>query len=545
MNLSNLKIKPLLLSLILFHAAIAIISWFVFYLSAKNPELIYHSLKSYFIPVDISSKLAKVSWARLLENPYWHISFKELKINMFLKVFQELSHCLIILVDLVFLYLIFNPKRSKTNSLNSLSFKEIFIFATAFSIIGVFNIPNDSSDIYGYIARGAQQVFYLDNPYQSLTANIHDWQNNIYLGNMLWEKNPAPYGPLFIFICKLIVSLSFNNFWLGFFLFKLLSSGCFLGTVFFINKIFTLENFHDSPKLFNRLEPSLIIPFIALNPFLFYHCSWNGHNDIVMVFFFISSIYSLFKKKFNLALVLMTASILIKYIALTLLPLILIYIWKEIYFTNKALKTPFCIKNSFKYLVPYGSLISLILSFLVFNYYDFFSANFSAINTNITLSHKSLFNSIETIYKLLTHNEFPQLTKYLFLGTYALFAMNIYIKFWSKNFSKDSENSIEYYDERNRNLNYDFLKLGTLILAALILIASPKFHSWYLVIVLPLGFLVYPEMAVILSISHLLSFTFIDQANILNYILMTVLPISLYFLLSSVKSRYSINSPIL
>lgn len=532
MNLKSLKIKPLILSLILFHAAIALASWFVFYLSAKNPELIYHSLKSYFIPVDISSKLAKANWAELLDNPYWHISFKQLKINKFLKVFQELAHWFIILVDITFLYLIFNPKRSQDNSISSLRFKEIFIYATVFSLIGVFSIPNDSSDIYGYIARGAQQVFYGENPYQSVAADINDWQNDSFLGNMLWEKNPAPYGPLFIFICKLIVSLSFNNFWLAIFLFKLISSGCFLGTVFFIKKIFKLENLHDRPKLFNTFEPSLVISFIALNPFLFYHSSWNGHNDIVMVFLFIASIYSLFKKRFNLALLLISASIFIKYIAIVLLPLIIIYIWKDYYFIDKTQKTPLSFRNLLKYLVPLGSLVSLIFAFLLFNYYDFFSSNFSAINQNVTLSHKSLFNTLETIYKAITSNELAQIIKYLFLSTFAAFASFIYIKFWTKNYSKDLEISMEYYDDRNRRLNYAFLESSTFILAALVLVASPKFHSWYLVIVLALGFLSFPELAVIFSISHLLSFTFIDQANILNYILMTVLPSFFYFLKS-------------
>ena len=519
----NLKIRPLILSLILFHAAIAAISWFIFYLSSKNPELIYHSLKSYFLPLDIGEKL------RFIDNPGSHISFKQIKITSLLKIVQELSHWLIILVDLILLYLIFNPKRAIENSINSLKFKEIFIYTAIFSLVGVLSIPNDSSDIYGYIARGAQQVYFNQNPYQSVVASIENWQDYSFFRNMLWENNPAPYGPLFILICKILVSLSFNNFWLAVFLFKLLSSSCFLGTLIFLRKIFMLENLHDREKLFNIFEPSLIIPFIALNPFFFYHSSWNAHNDIVMVFFFIFSFYSLLKKRYNLALISLTASIFIKYIALVLLPLAFIYIWKDFYFIDKSLKVKLSFKSISKYFVPLGTLSSLIISFLLLNHYEFFSSNFSEINHNVTLSHKSLFNSIETIYKAFTSKELPELIKYLFLAIFAGFASLTYIKFWAKSYNSSEEASMEFYDRRNEKLNKDLLKYSSQILGFLILIASPKFHSWYLIIVLVLAFLSYPELGIILSLSHLLSFTFIDQANILNYILMTVLPSSIYF----------------
>lgn len=530
MNLKSLKIKPLILSLSLFHAAIAAISWFIFYLSSKNPELIYHSLKSYFIPVDFSTKLAKANWIWLMDNPAWHISFKQLKINSGLKIFQELIHWFIILVDLLFIYLIFNPKRLSDKSISSLSFKEVLVYAAIFSLVGVFSIPNDSSDIYGYIARGAQQVFYDFNPYQSVVADINNWQGQAFFGNILWENNPAPYGPLFIFLCKLIVTISFKNIWLAIFLFKLLSSACLLGTLFFTYKIFNLENLHNRAKLFNIFEPSSILPFIALNPFLFYHCSWNGHNDIVMVFFFMASIYALFKKRFNLSFVLITAAILIKYIVLVLLPLIVIYIWKDFYFIDKVSRIPLSLRNLVKYLVPFGLIVSLLMAALLLNHYDFFSADFGEINNNVTLSHKSLFNSLETIYKAIAGRELPVVVKYSFLAAFSLFAAFIYLKFWKGNFSKESELSMEYYDDRYRSLNDAFLNSATYILASLVLIASPKFHSWYLVIVLALAFLTYPEFALVLSISHMLSFTFVDQANILNYILMTLLPSSVYFL---------------
>ena len=61
--------------------------------------------------------------------------------------------------------------------------------------------------------------------------------------------------------------------------------------------------------------------------------------------------------------------------------------------------------------------------------------------------------------------------------------------------------------------------------AVLLLIISPKFHSWYLISLLPFAAISHPRLCFALSLGHLLSITFIDQAHILNYLLMTVLPV--------------------
>ena len=87
MNLRNCEknlFKPeyLFIFLILFQIIIGLISWLAFFKAASDPKLIYHSLKSYFLPVEITGGLRK-SLAEIfdvsvssLNLEYFHISVK-------------------------------------------------------------------------------------------------------------------------------------------------------------------------------------------------------------------------------------------------------------------------------------------------------------------------------------------------------------------------------------------------------------------------------------------------------------------------------------
>ena len=86
-----------------------------------------------------------------------------------------------------------------------LIFKKITFISFVFAAIFLFMIPNDSSDIYGYLARGSQQIDYGLNPYHFTVSEIDQWLEQPLLANInhLWSYNPAPYGPVsYVALCS-------------------------------------------------------------------------------------------------------------------------------------------------------------------------------------------------------------------------------------------------------------------------------------------------------------------------------------------------------
>jgi hypothetical protein len=115
------------------------------------------------------------------------------------------------------------------------------------------------------------------------------------------------------------------------------------------------------------------------------------------------------------------------------------------------------------------------------------------------------------VFKLITKTDLPKSAVLISLAAYALFYAYIFFKLF---FSKTDKKS-----------DLDFLKSLSVVYAVLLLIISPKFHSWYLISLLPFAAISHPRWCFALSLGHLLSITFIDQAHVLNYLLMTVLPV--------------------
>jgi hypothetical protein len=137
------------------------------------------------------------------------------------------------------------------------------------------------------------------------------------------------------------------------------------------------------------------------------------------------------------------------------------------------------------------------------------------------------------VFKVITKTDLPKSAVLISLAAYALFYAYIFFKlFFSKTGKKqdheDDENAKIGVSEQS--LDISFLKSLSLVYAVLLLIISPKFHSWYLISLLPFAAISHPSLCFALSLGHLLSITFIDQAHVLNYLLMTVLPVVGYWI---------------
>jgi hypothetical protein len=149
------------------------------------------------------------------------------------------------------------------------------------------------------------------------------------------------------------------------------------------------------------------------------------------------------------------------------------------------------------------------------------------------------------VFKLITKTDLPKSAVLISLAAYALFYAYIFFKLFfsktgKKEYHKDDENAEVGVCEQS--LDISFLKSLSLVYAVLLLIISPKFHSWYLISLLPFAAISHPRLCFALSLGHLLSITFIDQAHVLNYLLMTVLPVAqTYFYDSHPRSNSKIS----
>jgi hypothetical protein len=428
----------------------------------------------------------------------------------------------------------------QTPSQNDLS----WLIAIAF--ISTLMLPANSSDIFGYISFGEQIVHYHQNPYSEILANIENWRLDPLLGNMRWEYNPSPYGPVFTLICKFFVNISWNSLWLSFFIFKIFNFICYLLLIYIFHH--TLKYFptvhcgHSSSSALNLhvqqqcpagtsdsaqkimiWNTDRVWYLVALNPLLIIQGLWNGHNDLLLavlafapVFFTIKAfslkenlgeeivdgkqshlVFKFLKPKYlglNLAICLLILSVLIKYITIILIPLLLLWIWKRA-----------------RYIPYYGLITGILCFYFSSQYFNLFNIDYTEISNNATLFHKSLFDVINTVFKLITKTDLAKSAVLISLAAYALFYAYIFFKL--------------FFSKADKKSDLDFLKSLSVVYAVLLLIISPKFHSWYLISLLPFAAISHPSLCFALSLGHLLSITFIDQAHVLNYLLMTVLPV--------------------
>ena len=377
---------------------------------------------------------------------------------------------------------------------SKISHLEIIKWSVVFSLLMTISIPSHSSDLYGYIARGAQQSIYNHNPYINTVSEIKHFRSNPLFLNFMWPLQPTTYGPLFIYITRAIVCLSNNDFLLSMINFKLLNLTAFLLLVLCVLKRKKAEDIY----------------LISWNPLLLIQGLWNCHNDLlcgVLIFF---GLYSLQKKNVFWGIFYLVISIGIKYIALIIIPLIFLYLIK-----NKPEKEAFlhCVLG-----LCSGIVFILIFSF---NYLRSFqmidSDSLGKIFSNIGLVHKSLIDALFTIVKYFCHFQHINcdlplvltVLKCLIYSSFVIFYIFIAFKFMLEK-------------------KQDLIFYVVLVLCVFLSFTLAKFHSWYLlnfIVLIPLlenGLL--KKILIVLSMTHIFAITFLDQSKILNFVLMTLLP---------------------
>jgi len=156
---------------------------------------------------------------------------------------------------------------------------------------------------------------YHANPY------IHkalDFPQDPMLAFMHWTQRVYPYGPVWLILTVPLSFIGLQIFLPTFFLFKMLAAASFIGSLYYIGKIFQ--------KIKPEKEISGIV-FFGLNPLVIIESLISAHIDIVMMFFSLMAFYFLIEKKYVKSYLSLALSIGIKFLTGVLLPF---FVWIHI-----------------------------------------------------------------------------------------------------------------------------------------------------------------------------------------------------------------------
>lgn len=222
---------------------------------------------------------------------------------------------LILFVALMALYLMLIGKKEQFKDI-----RQILKYIAIISIIFAIMLPWTTSDIFYYMGVGELDSQYGQNPYYVTMKEYYEQNQENVNDDILeqgaygfWADTTVVYGPIAQLIFKICTAISFKNIDVCLAIFKTL------------NVIVHLANCYLIYKLSNK-KFTLIY---GVNPFVLLEFIGNVHNDIIVVFFVLLTLYFLKKHKLVPSLVSLALATGIKYFTMLLLPVVIIYHFKE------------------------------------------------------------------------------------------------------------------------------------------------------------------------------------------------------------------------
>lgn len=319
--------------------------------------------------------------------------------------------------------------------------KQILKYVAIIGLLFLVMLPWTSSDIFYYMGVGELDSKYGQNPYY-ITMEDYYGQNKENINdeileqgaNNFWASTTVVYGPIGQMIFKLCTAISFNNINICIIVFKLLNliihiANCYLIYIISGKKKFTV--------------------IYGLNPYIFLEFVANAHNDIIIVFFVLLTLYFLIKRKNIVVSILFLALATgIKYFTILLLPIAILYHFRE---EEKVLKRLLrCIQ--------YGGLFVLIFAIEYIPYFEDINVLFAMMPQTERYSC-SIYSAL---YKL--NSNLIQQVRVAFLTSF----IYLYLLF-----------CLEFLLKKNKNI-FDMLRKYNMILI-LFLLSLTNWHQWYLI----------------------------------------------------------------
>jgi alpha-1,6-mannosyltransferase len=405
------------------------------------------------------------------------------------------------LAVLPLLYLFWRGFRIVRDSGARLKVSTVVIFSAVFCVLCVFVYPFHSTDVFGYINRGWQQVHYHMNPYVYTVAEMPGWRTD----SMVWDHwiyNPNPYGFLFTLLTRALCWLGGGNWFLTLLLFKTVNAAAYGFTGWLV---------WSGAKRLGHECPLLALYSFLWNPLVLMHHIANGHNDILIGCLLALAVYLVIRGADTWIIPVLAAATMLKYAPVLLIPPALVYIFKR-----RGWRT-----------VVAGCLLGALVVVAASAPYiaDWRQFRLEDIRDNATLIDNSLHsflihiyaNAARVITPLAPFREAVDAAIRLTLrGGFFLFLAAVYLRFLKRS---STERLIEVW---------------SLVMLVLMCVVSSKFNAWYMGMLLPTA-LFLPErhwlrrVALLITCAQTLSLTFFKQAYMLNYLAMILVPALVVF----------------
>ncbi len=377
-------------------------------------------------------------------------------------------------------------------------------------------LPFHSTDMFGYINRGAQQVLFGLNPYLHPLADVPHWQNNP-LFTAHWVDNPSPYGPFFNALAAGVIWVSGQHFWLAFAGFKLMNFGLFLLLGFLI---------FDLARQFKLEAPVYRSVLFLLSPLIVLQNLANGHNDLWIPVGILGAWWLFLKPKWQrVSIPLLSLSVLVKFSSILALPFLMVGFIQGRQWRGLTIG------------IILSATITAILGLVYFQ--DITSFPWDKLTQNAGIAQHSLNSMLSRIVFYL--GQFIPALEGLFMPVrqglkpllWGLFSTIYTVILWRFARPKQSESSPLDPPELTAIVHKQLMPVA-MVLTLMVTVISAKFHPWYVAmffpvtLLLPLNHWLF-RFGLYLSLFQLLAFTPIRNIHVLNYLILTLIPLILAF----------------
>lgn len=252
-----------------------------------------------FTQIDLSLTITRTSFFQPVQRAFQGVGYFNRPLS------TELYIGIIVMLFLSYILLF---RLAKQNVLQRKTIWMLIFFASGLLL---FSYNAFSYDLFNYIFDAKIITHYNENPYLKKAL---DFPADPMLSFMRWTHRVYPYGPTWLVFTVPLSFLGLNYFVVTFFLFKAAIISSFIGTSYYIEKI--------AEKIVSHTGKTALV-FFALNPLVIIESLVSAHNDVVMLFFAMFSLWLLLQSRVVLSSLLLLFSIGIKFATGLLVPVYL------------------------------------------------------------------------------------------------------------------------------------------------------------------------------------------------------------------------------
>ncbi len=253
-----------------------------------------------FTQIDLGLVISHFKFFYAIEKAFQYIGY-------FNRPFSTVLYLLIV-IALSILYILLLSLAAKKKVDKKFVWKVIFVGV----ILLTFSYNAFSYDVFNYIFDAKIITHYHANPFMHKAL---DYPGDPMLSFMHWTQRVYPYGPIWLALTVPLSFIGLQFFLPTFFLFKILASASFIGSIYFIGKIV---------KKIKPENEAFALIFFGLSPLILVEGLVSAHIDITMMFFSLMAFYLLLQKKYGRAYISLLISIGIKFLTGMMLPF---FIW--------------------------------------------------------------------------------------------------------------------------------------------------------------------------------------------------------------------------